>query len=155
MLDAGVIEESTSDWSAAPVLIRKKDGSLRYCLDYRKLNSKTVKDVFSLPLVEECLDMLSGSEFSSTIDMAAGYWQITVHPKDRHKSAFVTKYGLFQHVRMPFGLCNAPATFSRAMGLVLRGLMWKYVLANLDDIVILGKSFEDHVQNLRTVLHQF
>ncbi len=124
MLDAGVIEESTSDWCAAPVLIRKKDGSVRYCLDYRKLNSKTVKDVFPLPLVEECLDMLSGSEFYSTVDMAAGYWQITVHPEDRHKSAFVTKYGLFQHVRMPFGLCNAPATFSRAMGLVLRGLTW-------------------------------
>ncbi len=155
MLEAGVIEESTSDWCAAPVLIRKKDGSVRYCLDYRQLNSKTVKDVFPLPLVEECLDTLSGSEFYSTVDMAAGYWQISVHPEDRHKSAFVTKYGLFQHVRMPFGLCNAPATFSRAMGLVLRGLTWKYVLAYLDDIVVLGNSFEDHIHNLRTVLQRF
>ncbi len=155
MLEAGVIEESNSDWCAAPVLIRKKDGTVRYCLDYRKLNAKTVKDVFPLPIIEECLDTLSGSEYFSAVDLAAGYWQIPVHPDDRHKTAFITKYGLYQHVRMPFGLCNAPATFSRAMALVLRGLNWDCVLAYLDDVVILGKTFSDHIHNLESVLQRF
>ncbi len=155
MLEAGVIEESVSDWCAAPVLIRKKDGTVRYCLDYRKLNAKTVKDAFPLPLIEECMDTLSGNIFFSTLDMAAGYWQIVVHPDDRHKSAFITKYGLFQHVRMPFGLCNAPATFSRAMDLVLRGLNWRTVLAYLDDVIVLGKTFPEHMSNLREVFERF
>nr|KAG5699813.1 hypothetical protein BaRGS_013533 [Batillaria attramentaria] len=155
MLKAQVIQPSNSPWASPPVLIRKKDGSVRWCLDFRKLNEVTLKDAFPLPLISECLDTLSGNTYMSTLDMAAGYWQLEIHPEDRHKTAFLTKYGLFEFVRMPFGLCNAPSTFQRAINLVLRGLTWKTVLAFLDDVLVLGRDFEDHLNNLREVLGRF
>ena len=122
MLETGVITESSSDWPSAPVLVRKKYGSVRYCVDYRSLNKKTVNDLFPLPSISQCLDQLSGNTYFSTLDMASGYWQIEVDPKDRHKTAFITKFGLFEHQRMAFGLCNAPAIFQRVIQFVLRGL---------------------------------
>ncbi|VDI46659.1 Hypothetical predicted protein [Mytilus galloprovincialis] len=91
------------------------------------------------------MDTLRGSAYMSTLDMAAGYWQIEIDEKDRHKTAFVTKYGLFEHVRLPFGLCNSPATFSRVIQLVLKGLTWRECLAYLDDVIVLGHSFDDHL----------
>ena len=97
MLDIGVITESSSDWASAPVLVRKKDGTLRYCVDYRALNSKTVKDSFPLPSISQCLDQLCGNTYFSTLDMASGYWQFEIAEQDRHKTAFITKYGLFEH----------------------------------------------------------
>ncbi|MEX1352305.1 MAG: reverse transcriptase domain-containing protein, partial [Desulfobacterales bacterium] len=154
MLKAGVIQESTSDWAAAPVLIRKRDGSVRWCIDYRALNSVTVKDNFPLPFVSDCLDTLSGNIWFSKLDANSAYWQIKISEEDRKKTAFLTKYGLYEHVRMGFGLCNAPATFSRVINLILRGLNWKTVLAFLDDILVLGKSFDDHVQNLSEVFEK-
>ena len=155
MLNSEVIQPSSSEWSSPPVLVRKKDGGVRWCIDYRALNNVTKKDVFPLPLIEECIDTLSGTEFFSTLDMASGYWQIKLDEADRHKTAFITKYGLFEHTRIGFGLCNAPATFQRAVQLVLRGLTWKDVLAYLDDIIVVGSSFEHHLTNLRKVLVQF
>lgn len=155
MLEAGVIQESQSEWASAPVLVRKKDKTVRYCIDYRDLNAKTVKDAFPLPLIEECIDTLAGTMYFSSVDMSAGYWQLVIDPKDRHKTAFVTRYGQFEHVRMGFGLCNAPATFQRAMNLVLRGLTWKEVLAYLDDVIVLGRSFDEHLSNLREVFSRF
>ena len=155
MLDNNIIRPSFSDWSSPPVLVRKKDGSVRWCIDFRKLNDVTVKDVFPLPLIEECLDTLAGSEFFSTLDMASGYWQIEIAEQDRPKTAFITKGGLFEHNRMAFGLCNAPATFQRAMQLVLEGLTWREVLAYLDDVIVLGPSFDDHISNLACVLQRF
>lgn len=155
MLEAGVIQESTSDWAAAPVLIRKRDGSVRWCIDYRALNNVTIKDVFPLPLVDDCLDTLAGNPWFSKLDANSAYWQIKLNEEDRYKTAFVTKYGLFEHVKMGFGLCNAPATYARAMNLVLRGLCWKTVLAFLDDILVLGKTFNDHLDNLVEVLRRF
>ena len=155
MLDAGVIQPSNSPFCSATVLIRKKDGSVRWCLDYRRLNAMTVKDSHSLPLISDCIDSLSGSKYLSTLDMASGYWQIEVDPDDREKTAFITRWGLFEHLRMPFGLCNAPSTFQRAMNLVLRGMSWKSVLAFLDDVLVLGKDFQDHLANLRDVLDRF
>ena len=152
MLDAGVIQPSNSDWASAPVLVRKKDGSVRYCVDFRRLNSLTVKDAFPLPLIEDCLDSLAGTQYFSTLDMASGYYQIEMDEAARRKSAFVTRYGLFEHTRMGFGLCNAPATFQRAMNLVLKGLTWKEVLAYIDDIMVLGNDFDDHLNNLRKTL---
>ena len=122
MLEHGVIRESNSEWASAPVLVRKRDGSVRYCIDYRKLNNVTRKDAFPLPRIQECLDSLSGNIFFSSLDLQSGYWQLLVDPADIHKTAFITKHGLFEHVRMPFGLTNSPATFNRAMQLVLRGL---------------------------------
>ena len=155
MLDAGVIQPSNSPFSSATVLIRKKDGTVRWCLDYRRLNAMTVKDSHSLPLISDCIDSLSGSKYLSSLDMASGYWQIEVEPEDREKTAFITRWGLFEHVRMPFGLCNAPSTFQRAMNLVLRGMTWKTVLAFLDDVLVMGKDFSEHMTNLRDVLDRF
>ena len=155
MLDCGVIRPSASEWSSPPVLVRKKDGGVRWCIDYRSLNKVTVKDVFPLPLIEECLDTLSGTKFFSTLDMASGYWQIEIDEADRHKTAFITKYGLYEHTRMGFGLCNAPATFQRAVQLVLRGLTWRDVLAYLDDIIVVGSNFDHHLANLEKVFIRF
>ena len=155
MLEAGVIQPSTSDWASAPVLIRKRDGSVRWCIDYRGLNSVTVKDVFPLPLIEDCMDSLAGKEWFSKLDANSAYWQIRIKESDRKKTAFTTKYGLFEHVKMGFGLCNAPATFSRAINLVMRGLNWKVALAFLDDILIMGQNFDDHLRNLKLALERF
>ena len=155
MLDTGIITESSSDWASAPVLVRKKDGTLRYCVDFRKLNDRTVKGLFPLPSISQCIDQLSGKKYFSTLDMASGYWQIESDEKDRHKTAFITKHGLFEHKRMAFGLCKAQATFQRVIQFVLRGLTWDKLLAFLDDVIILGKDFEDHLSNLRTTFARF
>ena len=155
LLNIGVIEPSSSDWAAAPVLIRKKDGSVRYAIDYRALNNVTVKDAFPLPLIEDCFDSLEGVKYFSGLDMASGYYQLEVAERDKPKTAFITRYGLFQHTRMGFGLCNAPATFQRAMQTVLKGLNWKEVLAYLDDIIVLGTTFESHLANLALVFQRF
>ena len=119
MLKAGVIEPSTSEWASAPVLVRKRDGSVRWCVDYRALNNITVKDVFPLPLVEECMDTLAGNNWFSKLDANSAYWQIKIEPEDRCKTAFITKYGLFNFISMPFGLCNSPATYSTMVSLAL------------------------------------
>ncbi len=114
-----------------------------------------VKDVFPLPLIEECIDTLSENALFSKLDANSAYWQIKIRPSDRKKTAFATKFGLFEFIRMGFGLCNAPATYCRIMNLVLRGLNWKTLLAFLDDILVLGKNFEDHIHNLRDVFLRF
>ena len=155
LLQKGIVEPSSSEWASPPVLVRKKDGKLRYCIDYRKLNNVTVKDAFPIPKIESCLDTLRGSVYMSTLDMASGYYQVKLDEKDKHKTAFITKYGLFQYTKLPFGLCNSPATFSRVIQLVLQGLSWKECLAYLDDIVVLGTNFEDHMQSLIRVFTRF
>jgi len=155
MLDNGVIQPSASEWAAAPVIVRKKDGKYRYCVDYRSLNQVTRRDSYPLPLIEECLDALVDNRFFSTLDMASGYWQILIDPADRHKTAFITKYGLFEHVRLAMGLCNAPATYQRIMTYVLQDMLWKNVLVYLDDIIVLGRTFEEHRQALESVFLKF
>ena len=126
MLKADVIEPSMSEW-ASPVLVRERDSSVRWCVDYRALNKVTKKDVFPLPLIEECIDTLAGYMWLSKLDATWGYWQIKVKEDDKCKTAFTTKYGLFQFKSMSFVLTNAPSTFSRVMNLVLRGLHRKPV----------------------------
>ena len=155
MLKAGVIQPSSSAWASCPVLIRKKDGRVRWCIDYRKLNKVTRKDSFPLPRIEQCIDTLAGNWWFSTLDMTSGYWQIEVDERDRDKTAFSTKYGLFEHIRMPFGITNAPAIFQRVVQFMLQGMTWKEILAYLDDVIILGKSFEEHLVNIRKVLQRF
>ena len=155
LLDIGIIEPSISEWAAAPVFVRKKDGGVRYCLDYRGLNNVSVKDAYPLPSINECIDTLSGNVYFSALDLACGYYQIEIDEQDRHKTAFITRYGLFEHRRMAFGLTGAPATFQRAMHLVLKGLTWSIVLAYLDDLVLLGKTVQNHLNNLREVFQRF
>ena len=155
MLKAGVIQESTSDWASAPVLIRKRDGTVRWCIDHRALNAVTTKDVFPLPLVDDCLHTLAGSVWFSKLDANSAYWQVPIREEDRKKTAFITRYGLFEHVRMGFGLCGAPATYARIMNLVFRGMSWKTVLPFLDDILVLGSNFREHLQNLQEALERF
>ena len=154
MLQKDIIQPSSSPWASPIILVPKKDGSLRFCIDYRKLNSVTRKDAYPLPRVDDTLEALSGSKWFSTLDLLCGYWQVEVEEKDRHKTAFCTREGLFELKVMPFGLCNAPAVFQRLMDLVLSGIQWERCLVYIDDIVIMGKTFERHLQNLKLVLER-
>ena len=110
MLDAGVIEPATSEWASPIVFVPKKDGSLRFCVDYRKPNAKTIPDEYPLPRVDDCLDSLGDAEIFTTLDCNAGYWQVPVALEDRDKTTFTSYLGTFGYTRMPFGLRNAPAT---------------------------------------------
>lgn len=150
----GLIEPSKSPWSSALVFVRKKDGSLRCCVDYRLLNAATIKDTYPIPRIDATLDALSGSTWFSTLDLKAGYHQITLSEQDRPKTAFSCSNGLWQWRVMPFGLCNAPATFERLMETVLSGLHWQSALVYLDDIVVFGRSFEEKLERLREVLRR-
>ena len=120
-------------------------------MDYRQLNDATIKDAYPLPSIDESLDQLSGSCWFSTLDLSSGYWQVEVDPVDRPKTAFITKKGLYQFKVMPFGLCNAPATFERLMETVLCGLQWDICLIYLDDIIVFSKTFEEMTENLQKV----
>ena len=155
MLSQGVIEPSETPWSSPIVLVKKKDGSVRVCIDYRRLNEVTVKDAHPLPRIEDNLDSLAGSQFFSTLDLASGYWQVEVAEEDRPKTAFSTgRGGLYQFVTMPFGLCNAPSTFERLMERILAGLQWQVAVLYLDDVIVFGRSFGEHMQRLCLVLQR-
>nr|XP_054604616.1 uncharacterized protein LOC129165457 [Nothobranchius furzeri] len=154
MLERGVIRESCSPWAAPIVPVKKKDNSWRFCVDYRKLNAVTHKDAFPLPRIEETLTSLNRAEWFSTLDLASGYWQVEMDPQDREKTAFTTPLGLFEFERMPFGLCNAPATFQRLMQQCLSGQMAESLLVYLDDIIIYSPDFSSHLQHLDGVLQR-
>ena len=151
MLAQGVIEPGQSPWASPVVLVRKKDGSLRFCVDYRKLNSVTKFDAYPLPRVDETLDTLAGAQWFSTLDLISGYWQVGLTPEAKVKSAFCVRSGLYLWRVMPFGLCNAPSTFERLMETVLQGLHWKECLVYLDDIVIFGRTPQELLQRMDDV----
>ncbi|MBJ5579750.1 RNA-directed DNA polymerase [Salmonella enterica subsp. enterica serovar Derby] len=137
-----VIEPFSSPWASPVVLVRKKDGSTRFCVEYRRLNDITKKDSYPLPRIDDTLDRLSGAEWFSTLDLRSGYWQVNVNPDDKEKTAFTTGRGLWQFKIMPFGLCNAPATFERLMETILGGLAPEICMVYLDDIIVTRKTFE-------------
>ncbi|UYV63768.1 K02A2.6-like [Cordylochernes scorpioides] len=151
----GIIEESNGPWSSPVVLVTKKDGTTRFCVDYRRLNDITKKNSYPLPRIDDTLTTLAGSSWFSTLDLKSGYWQVGMHPEDKEKTAFSTGSGLYQFTVMPFGLCNAPATFERLIELVLKGLTWKTCLVYLDDIMVMGRTFEEHLRNLQEVFDRF
>ena len=156
MQEKGVIQPSSSPWASPVVLVRKKDGSLRFCVDYCDLNSVTKSDTFPLPQVDDMLDELGKSKFFSTLDLAAGYWQVQVHPDSCEKIAFITHRGLYEFSVMPFGLKNAPAVFQRLMQRVLMGLNPEegpsFVSVYLDDVIVYLETLEDHLKHLQRVI---
>ena len=150
MLQKNVISPSTSPWASPIVLVWKKDGSTRFCVDYRKVNCLTRKDAYPIPKIDETLDTLAGAKlFSTLVDI--GRCKST---QNTGKRQFCTPEGFFEFNVMPFGLCNAPATFQRLMDSVLAGLHWKTCLVYIDDIIIVGKSFDEHLCNLQAVFER-
>ena len=152
MLEAGVIEPSRSEWASPVCLVKKKDGTYRFCIDYRRVNAVSRKDAFPIPDIQDALDNLRGSKYYITMDLLSGYWQLPMSTRAKERSAFCTKRGLFQFTRMPFGLSGAPGSFCRLMSIALRDLLWKVCLCYLDDIVIYARTPEELLERFRIVL---
>lgn len=154
MQQQGIVKPSSSPWASPVVLVPKKDGSTRFCVDYRQLNRVTKKDVYPLPRIDDILDTLAQAKYFITLDLSTGYWQVGLDPTSQSKTAFTTHCGLYEFTCMPFGLCNAPATFQRLMQVVLCGLEWKCCFVYIDDILIASKSFEEHLSHLNLVFER-
>ena len=154
MLERGVIEPSTSAWSSPVVLVTKKDGTTRFCVDYRKLNSVTIKDAYPLPRIDECLDALSSAVWFGCMDIFSSFWQLGMSDRDKEKTAFSTSQGLFQFRVMPFGLANAPSSFERLMENVLRGLQWEECLLYMDDIIVPAATVPESLERLEHVFQR-
>ena len=154
MRKQGVIEPSASPWSSPIVLVNKKDGSTRFCVDYRRLNNVTHKDSYPLPRIDDTIEAMAGVSWFSTLDLKSGYWQVPLDDSSKEKTAFSTGNALWQFKVMPFGLCNAPATFERLMEQVLFGLPMSVALVYLDDILVPGRSFEAQLANLKLVFER-
>ena len=156
MQKAGVVQPSCSPWFSPVVVVRKWDGSNRFCVDYRGLNAVTKADTFPLPRIDDLLDQLSKARYFSTLDLASGFWQIQVEPKSREKTAFATPHGLFEFRVMPFGLTNTPATFQRLTQKVLEGLNPEdgngFVTAYIDDILVYSRTLEGYLDHLQKVI---
>ena len=151
MLDAGIIKPCQSPWQSPVVLVSKKDGTERFCVDYRKLNDKTIKNTWPLPHIDDILAVLGKSKFFSSLDLKSGYWQVELDTEaDKMKTAFACHKGLFAFNVLPFGLCNAPSLFSELMNRVVGDL--PFVLAYIDDILIFSESESEHIEHIRIVL---
>ena len=146
MLEQGTIEPASSPWASNAVLVKKKDGTYRCCIDYRQLNSVTVRVAYPLPRIDSCLDAMSGAGWFSIIDLRSLYHQIYVAPEDSEKTAFICPRGMYKFKTMPFGLHNAGATFQRLMDVVMSGLHLVIGLVYLDDIAVFARTPEKHLE---------
>ena len=156
MLDGGAIRPSQSPWCNAVVLVRKKDGSLQFCIDFRRLNARTKKDAYPLPHMQETMESMVGARHFSCMDLKSGFWQVQMDEESRQYTAFtVGSMGVYEFLRMPYGLCNAPATFQHLMQNCLGELNLTYALIYLDDVIIYSKTEEEHLVRLRAVLERF
>ena len=155
MLDIGTIQKVHSPWVSTVVLVWKKDGNLRFCIDFRKLNNQTIKDEYLLPLIDKTLDSLQGSQWFSSLNLKSGYWQVKMDEKSKPLTAFtVGALGFYKHKRMPLRLPNAPATFQRLMETCLRDLNLHWCIIYLDDIVIFSKDLTSHLERLEAVFQK-
>ena len=151
-LKAGVIEPAQSEWASPVLLAPKKDGTMRFCIDFRRLNAATIPDTYPLPRMDDCIDSLSHAKVFSMLDALWGYWQIPIAEEDRDKTTFTSHVGTYRYKRMPFGLRNAPSTFQRALDVILSGVRWKFCLVYLDDVIVFSRNNEEHLEHLDTVL---
>ncbi|CAF3091095.1 unnamed protein product, partial [Rotaria socialis] len=151
LMGSGIIEHSTSPWSSPVVLVKKKDGTTRFCVDYRRLNQITTKDAFPLPRIDDIYDQLTTATYFTKFDFKAGYFQVPLDKSDRPKTAFSTRDGHFQFKVLPQGLTNGPPTFQRIVNQILGPNRWKHVLAYIDDIIIYSKNFYEHIQHIEEV----
>ncbi|WVZ83016.1 hypothetical protein U9M48_030205 [Paspalum notatum var. saurae] len=145
------MKNSNSPYASPVLLVRKKDGTWRFCVDYKHLNAQTVKDKHPMPIVDELIDELANAKWFSKVDFRAGYHQICINPEDTHKTAFKTHSGLFEFLVMPFGLTNAPATFQGTMNLIFAPLLRKGILVFMDDILIYSNTLDEHMRLLKEV----
>ena len=152
LLAKGSIRLSVSPWGAPVLFVKKKDGSLRLCIDYRQLNKVTIKNRYPLPRIDDLFDQIKGAKVFSKIDLKLGYHQLRIHDEDIHKKAFRTRYGHYEFTVVPFGLTNAPSVFMCLMNGVFRSYLDRFVLVFLDDILIYSRSQEEHEEHLRLVL---
>ncbi|XP_077222057.1 uncharacterized protein LOC143855887 [Tasmannia lanceolata] len=152
LLDKGFIRPSVSPWGAPVLFVKKKDGSMRLCIDYRELNNVTIKNKYPLPRIDDLFDQLQGAMYFSKIDLRSGYHQLKVKKEDVPKTAFRTRYGHYEFIVMPFGLTNAPAVFMDLMNRVFHDYLDKFVVVFIDDILVYSKSREKHEEHLKIVL---
>ena len=149
LIDLNIVQPSTSPWISAPVCVKKSEGTLRLCIDFRPLNKYTVEDPYPLSLIDNLLRKMRSAKYISSVDIASAFWQIPMHPEHSKYTGFITPGGKFEWLRMPFGLKNASSTFQRFMDEVLHGC--NFAQAYIDDVFMFSSTWEEHLTHLREV----
>lgn len=154
LMEKGFVRPSTSPWGSPVLFVKKKDGLMRMCIDYRELNKVTIKNKYPLPRIDNLLDQLKGAKYFSKIDLCSGYHQMKIREQDIPKTAFVTRHGQFEFTVVAFGLTNAPAYFMNMMNKIFMEELDRFVVVFIDDILVYSKTREEHEKHLRIVLEK-